>query len=500
VVGSAFTYANGVSILVGNEGTYSNANVTAYLTARTTTISDGYLSTAGMTVTAGNLKTTSANIGGVIIESGGIGSLASLGVVGLATIGADLAVTGNITGGGLRKYAQTSAPANPVVGDVWYKTDTDVYYTYINDGTNKFWIDYVGATVSNASPTSMQNSQDQAFVSGTLSTSPVTGAVTVIGGVGVAGNINATQSGTFAGNVTAANLISNAAIRGTTLTATSDVTIGGNTAITGNLTAGSYFSAGGLSVTNGNLTATGQRAVVGGLTIENGGFGSLASLDVIGLATFGGNVNITQSVNVTKDIIATGNIVAGGVRKYAQTSAPANPIVGDVWYKTDTDVYYTYVNDGTNKYWIDYTSATVSNASSITAQSVSDLQITSGTASTNSTSGALQVVGGVGITGAINVGGNASIGNVSATTLSASRFTYANGVSILAGNEGTYSNANVLAYLAANGITATTAGINTTGNLTASGIYLAGGGITATSGVLTVGNIISSGTRAVVGG
>jgi hypothetical protein len=60
-----------------------------------------------------------------------------LGVLGAATIGGDLAVTGNVTGGGLRKYAQVNAPANPVVGDVWYKTDTDVYYQYVNDGTNK---------------------------------------------------------------------------------------------------------------------------------------------------------------------------------------------------------------------------------------------------------------------------------------------------------------------------------------------------------------------------
>jgi fibronectin-binding autotransporter adhesin len=408
VVGSDFTYANGVSILVGNEGTYSNSNVTAYLTARTTTISDGFLSTAGMTVTAGNLKTTSANIGGLIIENGGFGSLASLGVVGSATIGGDLAVTGNITGGGLRKYAQVNAPANPVVGDVWYKTDTDVYYTYINDGTNKYWVDYIGATVSNASITSEQIAYDIVITTDTQSTSTTTGAVRVQGGIGLIGNIYTTGIADFGGNLTAGNILSNNNLQTTTLQVVGDTNVNKLTA-TGNITsAGTYFSAGGISVTNGNVVATGTTATIGGLVINNGGLPSLPSIGVIGAATFGANVDITGNVNVTRDIIASGNIVAGGVRKYAQISKPANAVPGDVWYKTDTDVYYTYINDGTNSYWVDYVGATVSNAA-VDNSTNNDFAIASGTASTDYNTGALTVVGGVGVDGDLNISGDLGI-------------------------------------------------------------------------------------------
>jgi len=408
VVGTGFTYANGVSILVGNEGTYSNANVTAYLTARTTTISDGFLSTAGMTVTAGNLKTASANIGGVIIEAGGIGSLANLNVIGGATIGGDVTITGNVTGGGIRKTTSASAPVNPVVGDQWYKSDTDTLYQYINDGTTKYWVDVAGATVSNASITSDQIAYDIVITTDTQSTSTTTGAVRVQGGIGLIGNIYTTGIADFGGNLTAGNILANNNLQTTTLQVIGDTNVNKLTAV-GNITSsGTYFSAGGISVTNGNVVATGTTATIGGLVINNGGLPSLPTLGVIGAATFGANVDVTGNVNITRDIIASGNIVAGGVRKYAQTTKPANAVPGDVWYKTDTDVYYTYVNDGTSSYWIDYVGATVSNAA-VDNSTNNDFTIASGTASTDADTGALVVVGGVGVTGDINVTGDFSI-------------------------------------------------------------------------------------------
>ena len=532
IAASNFTYANGVSILLGNEGTYSNSNVTAYLTARSVTIADGnitatggYLAAGGFIATAGNIRTTSANIGGVIIESGGIGQLASLGVVGAATIGADLAVTGNITGGGLRKYAQSSVPTNPIVGDVWYKTDTDVYYQYINDGTNKYWVDFAGATVSNASITSSQISYDIVVTTDTQSTSTTTGAVRVQGGIGLIGNIFTTGIADFGGNLRAGNITANNNLQTNTLAVVQNATVDGTLNVTGavatgnlttgniagygfttsagNLTAtGQYFSAGGLSVTAGNITATGfstaggnviatgSYAQIGGLTIQNGGFSSLASLDVTGAATFGANVDIT------------GRVTGGGIRKTSSTTAPATPIIGDTWYKTDTDTLYQYINDGTSNYWIDISGATVANISPQTNQTLNDIVIVSGTPSNSTGSGALQVQGGAGITGAVYIGGNATSGNLSTTTVAASNFTYANGVSILLGNEGTYSNANVIAYLAAR-----TVAISDAGNITTSGTYFntAGvaflnGNVTGTGFDITGGNITTSGQRAVVGG
>lgn len=517
---SVFTYANGVSILAGNEGTYSNANVAAYLTtaslSTTGNISStgSYFAGGGLTALAGavsgsslslsgniNSSGTRAVLGGLTIENGGFGNLASLGVIGSVTIGGDVAVTGNITGGGLRKYAQTSAPVNPVVGDVWYKTDSDVYYQYINDGTANFWVDFVSASVANVTQ-SAETVSDLEIVSGTPSTSSSTGALVVAGGVGVSGSIN------VAANVSAGNVIANSVLAATFTYANganildgyyfgtySNANVSGYLSAqgiattNGNLTAsGIYFAAAGLSSLNGNITAAGARAEIGGLVIENGGIGSLANLSVIANATIGG------------DLIVTGNITGGGIRKTTSSTAPVNPVVGDIWYKQDTDVYYEYINDGSNKYWVDMISPTVANITQ-SAETVSDLEIVSGTPSSDVNSGALRVSGGVGITGNLNAG------NVAATNVSGTVFTYANGANILDGYYfGTYSNANVVAWLAANGITATSNGITTTGNLSASGSYLAAGGITALSGAMSgasltlSGNINSAGSLAVLGG
>ena len=498
-----FTYANGTSILAGNEGTYSNANVLAYLAANGITATSAginttgnitasglYFAAAGLISDNGNITASgnTAIIGGLTITDGGIGDLANLSVLGSGTVGGDLAITGNVTGGGIRKTSSATAPINPVVGDVWYKTDTDVYYQYINDGTSNFWIDIAGATVSNANPTSPQSLQDLQIVSGTPSTNTTTGALVVTGGAGVSGNVNA-------GNIAATNISAElfTYANGTSILAGNEGTYSNANVLaylaandintSGNITAsGLYFAAGGLISDNGNITASGNIAIIGGLAITDGGLGNLASLSVIGAGTIGANLDVTG------DLTVTGNVTGGGIRKTTSLTAPANPVVGDLWYKTDTDVLYQYINDGTNTFWVDYVGATVSNASPTQPQSLQDLTIVSGTPSTNTTTGALVVTGGVGVSGNVNAD------NVLATNISADLFTYANGVSILAGNEGTYSNANVSAYLLDNDI-------NIGGNLVASGSYFSSAGISASSGLLSVtGNIISSGTQAVVGG
>jgi len=428
ITADLFTYANGVSILAGNEGTFSNTNVTAYLAANSISFAGGnivssaqFFSTNNFNITNGNIVSTGtlAVIGGLTIENGAIGNLAGLTVIGNGTISGNLAVSGNVTGGGIRKTTSTTAPVNPVVGDLWYKSDTDVLYQYINDGTSNFWVDYVGATVSNASPTSPQSLQDLAIVSGTPSTTTTTGALTVTGGAGISGNINAgnVSAGTVSGslftfangvNILAGNegTYSNANV--TAYLVSSDVAIGGNLSA-----GGTYFAAGGLSalggiLTVGNVLSSGSKAIVGGLTIENGGFGNIASLTVVGAANIGG------------DLAVTGNITGGGLRKTASATAPAYPVPGDVWYKTDTDVYYTYVNDGTSSYWIDYVGATVSNAA--VQNSINyDFRIASGTESYDSDTGAVTVVGGIGATGNIFIGGliNAN-GNIVANSRVAS--------------------------------------------------------------------------------
>ena len=81
-------------------------------------------------------------------------------------------------------------PIGPIVGDQWYDTSTDIIYERITDGTSTYWVDLTtrlgavsGATVNS----------NLVAAATTISTSTTTGALVVAGGVGVAGNLNASN-------------------------------------------------------------------------------------------------------------------------------------------------------------------------------------------------------------------------------------------------------------------------------------------------------------------
>ena len=65
-----------------------------------------------------------------------------------------------------------------------------------------------------------------------------------------------------------------------------------------------------------------------------------------------------------------------GIQYTANTSPPASGnTVGAQWYNTSTNVLYEYEFDGTNYYWVDISSPTVSSGSTIT--NVATLLVTS---------------------------------------------------------------------------------------------------------------------------
>jgi hypothetical protein len=82
---------------------------------------------------------------------------------------------------------------------------------------------------------------------------------------------------------------------------------------------------------------------------------------IVGDSSISGNLGV-GTVYAT-NIIASGTVDGGGVRKTASSSAPASPTVGDKWYNTSSDVMYEYVNDGTTSYWVDTTGPVIANAS-----------------------------------------------------------------------------------------------------------------------------------------
>ena len=78
-----------------------------------------------------------------------------------------------------------------------------------------------------------------------------------------------------------------------------------------------------------------------------------ANANIASQSTDTGTLLVLGGVGISGNINA-GNIIAGGVRTTSSATQPTNPSVGDLWYKTDTDVLYRYTFDGTNTYWVDF--------------------------------------------------------------------------------------------------------------------------------------------------
>jgi hypothetical protein len=135
------------------------------------------------------------------------------------------------------------------------------------------------------------------------STSTNTGALIVLGGVGIGGNLY------VAGKIVAQELNIQLTTVTTTLLVTDDIISTYNTTVSTGTTTG--------------------------------------ALQIAGGAGIGGDVNIG------------GRIVAGGVRSTTGSSSPADPTVGDMWYNTNNDRMYRYTANGVIDFWLDYTGPVV---------------------------------------------------------------------------------------------------------------------------------------------
>jgi hypothetical protein len=117
----------------------------------------------------------------------------------------------------------------------------------------------------------------------------------------------------------------------------------------------------------GNLTVYGNIVTANGVFYPNGSPYSSGSGASITYQTYtSSNNTITTSANIT----TTGNIVAGGVRSTTSTSAPSNPIVGDIWYNSSTDQIARYTYDGIGSYWLDITGPTTANLTTPTFSNI----------------------------------------------------------------------------------------------------------------------------------
>ena len=175
------------------------------------------------------------------------------------------------------------------------------------------------------------------------STSNVTGSLQVTGGAGITGNL-------YAGRIVitgASNGIT--FVDGTTQT----------TAASGGGSGGS--SSGYLANSVIFANTTGYLSNTSGLIF----YASNNALVVTGNVTSSGVIT-GGGVIVTGNVTSSGVITGGGVRTTTTAgTAPVSPTAGDIWYDSSTDIIYRYNYDGTNSYWVDMSSASItSNASS----------------------------------------------------------------------------------------------------------------------------------------
>jgi hypothetical protein len=259
----------------------------------------------------------------------------------------------------------------------------------------------------------------------TTSTSNVTGALVVRGGVGVAGNVFAN-----------------------TIYTTTGIRWAGN---------GAVFSSGG-----------------------GGGGGPIALDDLTDVIITSPTTSQVLKYNGTNWINAadaTGGGGGSGITYTSDPTSPAFPNIGDQWYDTDTDILYEYIEDGVSSYWVDIQSPIFS--SGITNGVVGNVSITGPTSSsghltvsrTATITGNIITLANINVSNSANVLGNLTVGGNVAFSRSA---TIAANLTVTGNiSSGNVTTANILA----------TGNITTTGDIAA--ITVSSANVTVTSNVIT---------------
>ena len=326
------------SQLTGVATSYGNANVVANVAA----LGSNPVSTTG-NVTGGYILGNGSQLTGIAASYGNANVVANVAALGSNPV----STTGNITGGNLiqgttRVYkwtTATSAPANPVAGDEWYNSSTDVLYKYIDDSVGSQWVDQ-------SFPTSFGNITiaGNANVTGTIAGSGNLSVSGNIGGGYILGSGNISLSGNVTGNYILGNgslLTGVGASYGNSNVVANLAALGSNpVSTTGNITAG-YFIGDGSALTSITATTAGTvtTAAQGNIT----SVGILTSLSVTGNVT-GGNVTGTNlygtlqtatQLNVTglgtlTTLIVSGNTTSGNLLSGGLISVAGNVTGGNI--------------------------------------------------------------------------------------------------------------------------------------------------------------------------
>ena len=412
------------------------------------------------------IGTTTVPSGSSSLVVAGIASSTStttgaLQVAGGAGIGQNLNVGGTIAVNSLTTTPSGSG-ANLIidpdgVGDVYFSTATQVYVldtaTSTSTVTGALVVSggigvgknvYVGGTLAVNSLTTTPagsnanliidpdgyadvyfSTATQVYVLDTAtSTSTVTGALVVSGGVGIGQNLN------VGGNITATNIYvgvwpvstgtNNASSTGTTSTFVIN-----NTTTATNSASGALVVKGGASVGQ-NLYVAGALTVYGGINavltasnanIAGGAIGSIPYQTGPGVTAFigiGSTGSVLQSNGTTATYVAPSTLSVGTATNIASGAAGSLVIQSGASQTTMLPIgaaNYVLQSNGTTATWVSTSSLGLGGIGGLYS---GIFTITNVTSSTTSTNGALVVAGGAGIGAGLNVTGNTNIyGNLS---------------------------------------------------------------------------------------
>lgn len=294
--------SQGIQVRMGKNHNFDSPSINSpegTFTSLNSTGATKLSTTSGNTVIASTTQTAGATSGALVVK-GGVG------------IAKDLWVAGNLT------IAGTTTTVNSTTVDI-----ADLNLTLAKNAPTAFAADGAGLTIDGAGATLLYNNANDSLDFNK-----------VIRGLG---NYFTTA------NITTANIVTVDATTGniTTLNAqtTTSAVLNATTANISTLKASGNIVA--ASGTESISTVTGAAVVVGGIGVSG---------------------------NVTAGKVYTGNGLfwsANGVSALAvagttsSASPPGSPKAGDLWYNTDNDVIYQYLNDGTSNYWIDISSQTI---------------------------------------------------------------------------------------------------------------------------------------------
>jgi hypothetical protein len=241
----------------------------------------------------------------------------------------------------------------------------------------------------------------------TASTSTATGTLVVTGGVGVSGNI-------YAGSIQNTPIGNTTRNTGafTTLTSNGATTFTAGTASTSTAT-GTLAVTGGVGVSGAIYAGSIQNTPIGNTTRNTGAFTTLTSN---GATTFTANTASTSTSTgtlvVTGGVGVSGNINAGGeVRANELTVHQSCFISGNLELNNNNAVMYldsTLASTSTSTGGIRVPNGGVGIGGNINVGGTVN-RLTGNTASTSTSTGTLVVTGGVGVSGNLNVGGPISV-------------------------------------------------------------------------------------------